>query len=222
MPGPFACTNLLESRRINPTPLPKVSLTVSILLAAILAAGAGEVSNIPEIGTHHVILIVEKNVNPQNKMVIYTKVDARGRFSPDPSSPNQPVFDFYWLMGGRDYKPVHPMIKGAIRKRFESQWNPGPESNRFIVNMNDLKEVDCDIREPRMDVYAKGTGDQLSVEAEMNLGPSDGNMRIKLHSIQSEGRAFPPAVYSVTLRGEEIVNGSVTGRKITRRYDAPM
>jgi hypothetical protein len=45
-------------------------------------------------------------------------------------------------------------------------------------------------------------------------------MRIRLSSIYTEGRAFPPAVYSVTLKGEEIVNGKPTGRKVVRKYNA--
>jgi hypothetical protein len=45
-------------------------------------------------------------------------------------------------------------------------------------------------------------------------------MRIKLSSIYTEGRAFPPTVDAVTLKGEEIVNGNLTGRKITRKYSA--
>jgi len=198
--------------------LPKVLLTIAILLDFALLSRAGEAANFPEIGTHYAILVVEKNVNPQNKLVIYTKMDANGRFSTDSTSSNQPVFGFYWLMDSKDYKPVNATIKSEIRKRFESQWSSGDLSNRFCVNVNDLKEVNSDIKEPKMDVYARSTGGKQSVEAEMNLGPSDGHMRIRLFSIYTEGRAFPPAVYSVTLIGEEILNGNVTGKKITRRY----
>lgn len=60
--------------------------------------------------------------------------------------------------------------------------------------MNNLKEVNADIKDPKADVYAKGARD---VEAPMTLGPSDGNMRIKLSSISTEGRASPPAVSAV-------------------------
>ena len=45
-------------------------------------------------------------------------------------------------------------------------------------------------------------------------------MRIKVASIYTEGRAFPPAVYSVTLKGEEIVNGKVSSKKVVRKYFA--
>ena len=39
-------------------------------------------------------------------------------------------------------------------------------------------------------------------------------------SIHTEGRAFPPAVKSVTVKGKEVVDGVPTGKKVTRKYDA--
>ncbi len=196
--------------------IPKVCLAFFVFVATALHARSAEVTNIPEIGAHQPILIVEKNVNPENKMVVYTKLDANGRFVADG---NQPVLDFYWLMDGKNYKPVNEKIKNEIRKRFTAQWS-SKDRAAFILNVNDLKVMKSDIKEPRMDVYAGKAGDGMSVEAQMNLGPSDGNMRIKLSSIYTEGRAFPPAVDSVTLKGETIVNGSATGKKVTRKYDS--
>ncbi len=189
------------------------------LMMAVASASAGVV-NIPEIGAHEPILTVEKNVHPGNKMVVYTKVDESGRFVPDPANRQRPMLDFYWLIDGRNYKPVNPMIKSEITKRLACQWSAGERAGHFVVDVNDLKEVKSDIRDPKMDIYASESGGAPKVEAQMNLGPSDGNMRIRLSSIYTEGRAFPPAVNAVTLRGEELVNGSPTGRKVTRRYFA--
>ena len=200
--------------------LRKVLPAVALLLRFVLPAVAGEVADIPAVGAHHPILIVEKNVHPQNLLVVYTKLDAKGHFLADPSNRNQPVFDYYWLMDGKNYKAVNSMIRSELRKRFESQASTSDQASHFVVNINDLKEVDCDIKDPKMDVYASGSGGDREVEAQMNLGPSDGNMRIKLSSIYSEGRAFPPAVYAITLKGEELVNGKRTGKKITRKYEA--
>jgi len=196
----------------------KVLLAISLLAVSMLRVAAAEVTSIPEVGAHQPILTVGKNVNPQNLMVIYTKVDADGRFLANPADQGRPVFDFYWLMNGKDYKPVNAMIKKELRRRFECQSSPSDRATRFVVSMNDLKEVDSDITDQKLDVYAKGSGGARDVEAQMTLGPSDGNMRIKLSSIYTEGRAFPPAVYSVTLKGEEIVNGKLTGKKVVRKY----
>jgi hypothetical protein len=196
-------------------------LPVTFIFAVFtLCVMAGEVDTVPEVGGHHPILIVGKNVHPENLMVVYTKVDANGRFVADPADRDRPVFDFYWLMDGKTYKPVNGLIKNEIGKRLECQLGPSGRDTHFVVNVNDLKEVNSDIKEPKMDVYAKRNGGACDVEAQINLGPSDGNMRIKLSSIYTEGRAFPPAVYSVTLKGEEIVNGKLTGKKVARRYEA--
>ena len=198
----------------------KVGLAIFIFAASILHAAAEEIATIAEIGTHQPILVLEKNVNPQNLMVVYTKVDANGRFLTDDAGRNRPVFDFYWLMDGKNYKPVNRLIKREIGKRFEWQFSRTNPLTHFIVNLNDLKEVDSDIKNPKIDVYASRGGGACGVEAQMSLGPSDGNMRIKLTSIYTEGRAFPPAVYAVILKGEEIVDGKPTGKTVTRRYDA--
>jgi hypothetical protein len=197
----------------------RLLIVTFLLLGFALGVGAAEVRNISDIGPHQPILTVRKNVNPQNLMVIYTKTDADGRFLGDPNS-DRPVLDFYWLMDGKTYKPVNGLIKTEIRKRFAPRWSSGGRATHFVITMKDLKEVNSDISEPKVDVYARETDDVPTVEAQMNLGPSDRNMRIKLSSIQTAGRAFPPTVHSVTLKGEEIANGISTGRKVARKYEA--
>ena len=53
-------------------------------------------------------------------MVLYTKVDANGHFLTDHADRNRPVFDFYWLMDGKNYKPVNGRIKTEIGKRLDA------------------------------------------------------------------------------------------------------
>src|SRR4051794_1095231 len=81
-------------------PILRASLASSFFAVFLLGTAAGEVANIPAIGPHQPFLIVEKNVHPQNRMVLYTKVDGNGRFLRDPAARNRPVFDFYWLIDG--------------------------------------------------------------------------------------------------------------------------
>ncbi len=198
----------------------KISLTLCLLTAFALRLAAVEVTNIPQIGVHQPILIVEKNVHPENLMVVYTKVDADGHFVPDPNDPDRPLLDFYWLMDGKTYKPVNALIKSEIRKRLQLQPASDGDATHFVVSINDLKEVNSDIKQPKVRVSIGGTADDRNVDAEMKLGPSDNNVRIRVFTIHTEGRAFPPAVYSVTLKGEEVAKGKLTGRKVTRKYDA--
>lgn len=208
--------------RLTPTrpPLARISRVLAMFLVAARLAGAAEIPDIPAVGPHRPILIVAKNVNPQNKMVVYTKVDADGQFAVDPVAKDRPVLDFYWLMDGRTYKPVNPLIKREIRRRISGEWNAGRRNEVFTVSVSDLKEVKSDLKDPKIEICARETGAGKCVEAQMNLGPSDGDMRIRLSSIYTVGRAFPPAVDSVTLEGEEIVDGRLTGKKVTRTYGA--
>lgn len=194
-------------------------IALVLFLTFVLRLPAEVVTDIPEIGAHEPILVVKKNVHPENLMVVYTKVDADGHFVPDPHDSKRPLLDFYWLMGGKAYKPVNPLIKNEIRKHLELQTD-GTDANHFVINLNDLKEVSSDIGQPKVDVSVDPAGGVHEVGAQMNLGPADGNVRIRLTSIHTEGRAFPPAVYSVTLEGEKVANGGLTGKQITRRYGA--
>ena len=191
-------------------------LALVLFVATALHAASSKVVNFPEIGPHYPILIVEKNVNPENKMVAYTKMDAKGRFL---DVGNRPVVDFYWLMDGKKYKPVNKKILKELHKQFTWQWNSKDRST-FVVEVNDLKKMKCDIKERRIDVSAAKTHDGTHIETQMNLGPSDGNMRIRLSAIQTVGRAFPPSAESVTLKGEKVVKGKPTGKKVTRTYYA--
>lgn len=184
-------------------------MSPSLLLASILTS-----ATIPQIGEHLPFITVEKNVNPQNVLIVYTKADEKCRFATNPANRDQPVFDFYWLMDRQNYKPVNSLIKREIYKRFEFQADF--TDKQFTILVNDLKEMDTDIENPKMDVYAGGTPGHCTAEAQMNLGPSDGSKRIRLTSVYTEGRSFPPSVTSVTLKGVDVA----TGKAVSRKYDA--
>lgn len=200
------------------TPLRQLLPLLGLFAALSLRLTAAEVTSIPQIGAHQPILTVEKNVHPQNIMVVYTKVGPDGHFQPDPENSDRPFLDFYWLMDGKTYKPVSPLIKSEIRKRLELQTAPGTTTH-FVINIHDLKEVNSDIPKPKVRVSIGGSADAPDVDAEINLGPSDNRTRIRVSSIYTEGRAFPPAVYSVTLKGEEVDHGRPTGKMVTRKYE---
>lgn len=187
------------------------------LLALPFTAHAKPITDIPELGPHQQIFTVRKNVNPENLAVVYTKVDEKCRFLTDPANRDEPVFDFYWRMGGKDYKPMNSFFKDEFHKRMS--FVPGATPSRFQLDANDLKEVNTDIKDPRLDVIATASGAACNVEAFITLGPSDGNTRIRLDSIYGEGRSFPPKIYSVTLQGEVVdASGKGTGKMVSRKY----
>ena len=169
------------------------------------------------IGEHQRLLLFEKNENPQNVMVVYTKIN--GGCSLAKGDNGLPVFDFYWLMDGVKYKPVHPLIKAGIRDRLEFQaGSAGTGTQDFYVRINDLKEVKNDLPDPRLHVELQSEGTTCAVDARIQLGPSDQGRVLKVESIYSEAKKtfLPPfrKLIAVTLRGVD----AKTGENVERRY----
>lgn len=202
---------------MNGMPL-KAGLISSMMLTASLGLEASEVTNIPQVGDHHRIFVFEKNENPQNIMVIYTQVDSGCRFLTDRTDGGKPTFDFYWLMERRSYKPVHPLIRGGIQERLEV--NPTSDRQLFYVRINDLKEMQQDIQDPRLQVRSRAVDGRCQVTGSLTLGPSDGNRTIRLTSIYTEAKKtlLPPfrKPVSVTLNGVDVK----TGQSVSRKYMA--
>jgi len=189
---------------------------LSLLTLNPQTASAKEVGNIPQIGKHQSIFVVNKSVNPLNIAVAYTKVDDKCRFVTNPENRDQPIFDFYWLMDGKNYKPMHSMIKSEFLRRMSFVENEGDRTSHFLIGANDLKEVNHDIADPRLEVRSKVIPGGCDVEAFITLGPSNGNARIRVTNIYGEGRSFPPKVYFINITGVNVK----TGKAVTVKYNA--
>lgn len=181
----------------------------------IQAANAQQITSISEIGGHYPLFTFEKNENPQNILVLFTKLDHNCHVSEES---NIPVFDMYWMMNRISYKPTNGMIKSGVKDRL--QVVPANEVDGFYIQINDLKEVNSDLLDPRLTVVADKVQGQCKVRSLFTLGPSDKNARIQLVSIYSEAvkTVVPPfrKLKSVTLNG---INAA-TGLKISRKYFA--
>ena len=191
-----------------------------IALAALSFTGAqaAELSNMAPIGAHYRVITVEKSINSENIMVVYTKVDSQCRFLTDPAERDQPVFDFYWLMNRQSYKPVHKLIKGEVRKRMEFQIDPSDRHNSFYVNLNDMKEVRHDLKDNRLNVRSEMVDGKCQVNATMTLGPSAGNAKIYLNKVYSEAKKglIMPSLVSITLSGKDVNSG----KNVSKTYQA--
>jgi hypothetical protein len=173
-------------------------------------AAEAKVLNIPEIGPHYKIMTFEKNENPQNILVVYTKLDENCRFA---VKNGKPLIDFYWLMDGKRYKPTHPLIKDAVRKRLEIT-KAGP--TEFELRVNDLKELNT-------------KADRMAVKVEKDKGgcriagyfPDEKNKLIEVDSIYSESKKtlMPPfrKLLAVTIRGTAPDSGEAVQRRFTAR-----
>lgn len=191
---------------------------VALATLPFASAQAAELSNMAPIGAHYRVITVEKSINPENIMVVYTKVDSQCRFLTDPAQRDQPVFDYYWLMDRKNYKPVHKLIKGEVRKRLEFQIDPSDRHNSFFVNMNDLKEVRHDLRDGRLNVRSEMIDGKCQVNATMTLGASAGNAKIYLNKVYSEAKKglIMPSLVSITLSGKDVNSG----KAISKTYKA--
>jgi hypothetical protein len=181
-------------------------LCVNICLNICLGATAMAISLNPieAIGPHYPIFIVEKNVNPQNQMLAYTKLNSACEFVLDETK--NPIFDFYWLMNGKDYKVINSIIKSQIRNRLAVV--SGNQNRSFYASINDLKELNTDLKDARMTITSRTLNQGCVVEGFMTLGPSDNNALVKVSSIYTEGEGtLRPRVLAVTIKGTLVESG---------------
>lgn len=149
----------------------------------------GESRDLAPIGRHHPVFVVEKNENPQNIMVAFVKLGKDCRLAPDPERPGLPLFDFYWLMDGKRYKRVHPLIKAGVRSRMEIV-SSAKNGRSFEMRLNDFKELRGDFAGARLTVSVEGAPCQPVTELALNAATPP----IRLISIYSDSRKtfLPP------------------------------
>lgn len=173
-----------------------------------------------DIGPHQPLFIFEKNRNPQNLMVVYTKLDGKCRvLTKHDAEGTAPIFDFYWLMDGKKFKPVAFAIKSGIRSRLKIL--PAQDKNSISILMNNLKEVDTDLKDFTLSVqthFNKNGG--CDVKSLITLGPSDKNATLQLKSIYAESKGYLfPTLISITLKGTDLKTGAFVERKYLAKKD---
>lgn len=134
-------------------------------------AFGGDLVNIGPIGNHYEIFRFEKSENPQNVLVVYTRLDDRCQFVLDSESPTTPVFGFYWLMNRKRYKPVHPLIRAGIRRSLKVMISPNFPQVRdfFAVQVRDLKQLDPTLQSANVRVSASQNGKACQVKATFDV-----------------------------------------------------
>jgi hypothetical protein len=179
-------------------------------------AHAQTISNVPEVGPHLKILTFEKNLNPQNILIVYTRADHACHLLTDPDNPHQPVIGFYWLMEHSHYKPVHSLIQNAVRERLvvEPFKDQGPHTS-FTLHLNDLKELDSDLPELKAEVSLR------SVHGDCEVKTLVKDPALQLLTIYSEARTtwLPPfrKVVSITLKGLPPTGGPVVEKTFSAK-----
>jgi hypothetical protein len=193
-----------------------------VLFVTVVLVGRRVFSAVPtsisQVGPHAPLIRVEKNENPQNSMVVYTKLDPSCKFA---VTDGHPVLDEYWLMDGERYKKVNPLIKNAVRQRFVLDQNAFAKERKFLVHLKDFHELKSDLgSEPTFEVTAHRDGSGCETEVVMQLGPSDHSRKIAIDSIYADSskKLLPPfrKLNSLTLKGRDVA----TGEPVERTYTA--
>src|SRR5215470_8481433 len=189
------------------------------------------VTTVGDIGEHYPLFLIEKSHHPENITVVYTKLDTDCRVIPDREHGFLPTLDFYWLLDATRYKPMAELLKAGARKRFqfvdthESQGH----TTAFAVRTDDLSRVQHDLPSPTVQIKAARQGDACVAIAFMTLGPSNGNVTMKIESVATttepitllktmRAMADPGSIriYTLTVKGTDVV----TGQAIERTYQA--
>ena len=165
------------------------------------------------------LFVVEKSKNPQNILVVYSKVSDLCRLEPITDKNREHYFDFYWLMNKTTYKRTHPLIKKLARKRFVAQDGPD-NATGFSVMLTDLKELIHDLPSDLIHVEFYRSKDGLCrARTQLALGPSGNNRTMLIDSIYSEAKTvigIPVGIHYIELRGTDTQNH----QKITIRFNS--
>lgn len=199
----------------------RAAILTCLLLPVIFAptgiAWARAETELAPIGKHAPLFVVEKTENPQNVLMVFTKLDTNCQLIQDATK--KPTLDYYWLMDRMRYKPTHVIIKGAIQKRL--QRDDGATRDSFKIKLKDLVGLNTDLKDPAVRVAAsRDAQGKCQTASYLRLGPSDGNREIRIDSIYTESKPslLPPfrRVAAVTLKGVD----SLTGAAVSRQYFA--
>tara|TARA_B110001454_G_C12723312_1_gene436603 strand:+ start:21948 stop:22556 length:609 start_codon:yes stop_codon:yes gene_type:complete len=168
-----------------------------LLLLIVNISVASGVKTLVPIGQHYEVFRLEKSENPQNILVVYTRLDDNCLFELNPENSNVPVFGFYWLMDRKNYKPVHPLIRRGISKRLQVE-TPSTfpqERNNFTVLVKDLTKVDRTLENAYVKVSSRKDGKSCVVKSSFDtLGESKLASALTLDKIYAESEItfLPP------------------------------
>ena len=169
------------------------------------------------LGDHHPLFIVKKNLNRENVMVVYTKLDKNCRVVVDPTRGNQPMLGFYWLMGGKKYKKVSRLVENGmgpcagIRDRISVVGGErGKLVNAFAVSATDLDRLSHDLKDNRLTIKAeRGASGKCEAGAYMQLGAKHANalLQVQVFDAQAEQSGLCDAnVYEVRVEGTGVAS----------------
>ncbi len=207
----------------NESPWAPLALTTLLaLMAALMISAAASISNAATviergpIGAHVPILTLEKSENPQNQLIVYTKLDPSCRLLVEDE---QPVLSEYWLMNGQTYKRVNPLIVRGIEKRIQRVTEVPFDPNSFQIRLGDFTELQHDLgSDPLITIRSEGRPGHCEAYAVLQLGASDHHRALRLERVfaKSEKKLLPPfrRLVELTVIGADVT----TGERVSRTF----
>lgn len=157
-------------------------------------------------GAEQNLFTMEKSYNPENILVIHTETDNDCRFV---NSKNE-LIDFYWLMNGKERKPVHSMIKNGVQERVQVT-HVSSQRDQFKVKLNDLSEVKHDLEDPSLEVISEYRDGECQVKSVLTLGPSKKYRKVDITrtycEVTSNFLGIPNGCKYLDLEGIDIDSG---------------
>lgn len=149
---------------------------------------------------------MEKSYNSENIMVIHTRTDDDCKFPEEKKN----LIDFYWLINGKNKKPVHPMIRSGVEERIQVN-GISADGDLFKVELTDLSEVKHDLVDPVLEIKSEVSEGECIVQAILTLGPSNKYRKIDLQKTYCEVTTnflgIPNGCKFLELQGVDIDNG---------------
>lgn len=134
--------------------------SILFLLALISNSAMSQVSS-------EKIFTLEKSFNSENILVVHTQTNESCKFVEDSNG----YLDFYWLMDGKEKKPVHPMIRSKVQDRVKYLGMDQAVSS-FKIRLNDLSEIKHDLEDTTVEVKAEIINGNCEVKSILKLGAS--------------------------------------------------
>ncbi len=171
------------------------------------------------VGAHYEVFRFEKNENPQNILLVYTRLTDSCEFILEGEDPLKPIFDFYWLMDKKDYKVVHPLIKSGIQDRLQVMIPANFPQNRnfFAVKVVDLEQINPSLSEILVEIRSRRTNKGCEVFSTFEAG-ADGKLILKSIYAESEKTFLPPFRHALLVRFDGV--NEKTGKPEQRVYKA--
>lgn len=204
-----------------------IALTVFLaFMAALMISAAASISQAAPvierapIGSHVPLLTLEKNENPQNVLIIYTKLDSTCRIE---IKDEEPTLSEYWLMDRARYKRVNPLIVRGIEKRIKVVDEVPADQHSFQVRLSDFTELEHDLgSDPLITVRSEGQPGHCEAVAILHMGASDQYRSIQIDRVyaKSEKKLLPPfrRLVELTISGADLATGEKFSRSFQQKH----